>query len=326
MTSRGSTRPRVVVLVLPEVNLLDLAGPVQVFGADALADGGYRIEYVASGGAVRSAQGLTLAELGPLPSVGPGDLVLIPGPRLRPPSGDEPLVRAEVIEWVRAADAVGAQLAAVCSGAVVLGEAGLLDGRRCTTHWALLEAMRQRYPRARVASAVLYVHDGRISTSAGISAGVDLALSLVERREGPATAAAVARELVLFMRRPGGHGQLSPFLQYRDHINPLVHQLQDHLAQHLDTRLTLLQLAALSGVSARTLTRAFVAATGLTPFAYQEHLRLSTAAALLAQPERTVEQVAADCGYADARQLRRTVRRRFGVSPSQLRVSVGAVE
>ncbi|MBO1417751.1 DJ-1/PfpI family protein [Streptomyces sp. FH025] len=309
---------RVVVLVLPEVNLLDLAGPVQVFDAAAHLGAGYRLEYAGETEGLRSAQGLLLAGLSPLPTTraGAGDLVLVPGPRL---TGSDRLVAPAVVRWVREAHAAGARVASVCTGAALLGEAGLLDGRTCTTHWSLTSAMRERYPRAQVRDAALYVHDGRISTSAGISAGIDLALSLVERDHGPELAAGVARELVLYLRRDGDTAQISPFLRYRNHVQPAVHRVQDHLAQHLDGAFTLRELAGVANLSPRGLTRAFTTATGVTPLAYQRQLRLERARALLADTDLTVEAVAARCGFRDARHLRRLVTDAFGVPPSRLR-------
>ncbi|MEV0974207.1 GlxA family transcriptional regulator [Microtetraspora glauca] len=309
---------RVVVLVLPEVNLLDLGGPVQVFDAAAHLGGCYRLEYVAETGGVRSAQGLELAGLQALAATqaGPGDLVLVPGPRL---TGSDRLVSSAAVRWLRDAYDAGARVASVCSGAAALGEAGLLDGRACTTHWSLTGAMRERYPAARVREAALYVHDGRISTSAGISSGIDLALSLVERDHGPELAAAVARELVLYLRRDGDAAQISPFLRYRDHVQPAVHRVQDHLAQNLDAPHSLDELAAVAHLSPRGLTRAFTTATGITPLAYQRRLRLERARALLTDTDLTVETVAARCGFRDARQLRRLVTASFGIPPSRLR-------
>ncbi|AXG78920.1 helix-turn-helix domain-containing protein [Streptomyces paludis] len=307
-----------IVLVLPEVNLLDLGGPVQVFDTAAQLGAGYRLEYAAETESVRSAQGLRLAGLSPLPTTRAerGDLVLVPGPRL---TGSDRLVPPAAVRWVRDAFAAGARLASVCTGAAVLGEAGLLDGRACTTHWSLTAAMRERYPAARVREAALYVHDGRISTSAGVSSGIDLALSLVERDHGPELTAAVVRELVLYLRRDGDAAQISPFLRYRDHVQPAVHRVQDHLAQNLDAAPTLPELAALAHLSPRGLTRAFTASTGITPLAYQRRLRLERARTLLADTELTVEAIAARCGFRDARQLRRLVAEAFGASPSRLR-------
>jgi transcriptional regulator GlxA family with amidase domain len=152
---------RIMVLVLPEVNLLDLGGPVQVFDAARHLGANYRLEYVAVSAEVRSAQGLVLAGLAGLAATeaGPGDLVLVPGPRL---TGSDRLVPEAAVRWVRRVYDAGAHVASVCSGAAVLGEAGLLDGRACTTHWSLTEAMRARYSEARVREAALYVHDGRV--------------------------------------------------------------------------------------------------------------------------------------------------------------------
>ncbi|MFE7711388.1 GlxA family transcriptional regulator [Streptomyces sp. NPDC057486] len=227
MNGNKACTGRIVVLVLPDVNLLDLGGPVQVFDTVSYLGAGYRIEYVADSPETVSAQGLRLAGLGPLPRTRSGDLVLVPGPRLRAAA---PLVTATVTRWLRDAAAGGTRLASVCSGAAAHAEAGLLDGRRCTTHWSLTEPMRRRYPFAQVQDDVLYVNDGAVSTSAGISAGIDLALSLVERDHGPALTAAVARELVVYLGRAGGNGQISPFLEYRNHLHPVVHRVQDHLA------------------------------------------------------------------------------------------------
>ncbi|GAA2355613.1 GlxA family transcriptional regulator [Dactylosporangium salmoneum] len=313
----GATR--VVVLVLPEVNLLDLGGPVQVFDAAAALGAGYRLEFVAEAERMRSAQGLALAGIGRLPEVGPGDLVLVPGPRLREPGPGLNLVSEPVVEWLRAGHRAGARIAAVCTGAVALGDAGLLDGRRCTTHWGLIEPMRRRFPAARVQDGVLYVHDGPISTSAGISAGVDLALSLVERDHGPALTAAVARELVVYLRRDGSQAQISPFLRHRDHLHPGVHRVQDHIAAHLNTPRTLAELAAVAHLSPRGLSRAFVAATGITPLEYQQQLRLEQAAAMLAETDLTIEAVAARCGFRDARHFRRLYSARYGQPPSAVR-------
>ncbi|MDI6102379.1 GlxA family transcriptional regulator [Actinoplanes sp. NEAU-A12] len=309
-----SSEHRVIVLVLPDVNLLDLGGPVQAFDTAAQRGAGYRLEFVAADpGEITSAQGLRLAGLGPLPAAGPGDLILIPGPRLRPPG---PRIPAAVTTWVRDAVRAGARAASVCTGAAVLAEAGLLDGRRCTTHWSLIDLMRERYPAARVREAVLYVHDGPVSTSAGIAAGIDLALSLIERDHGPSLTAAVARDLVVYLRRDGSQRQISPFLDHRGHLHPGVHRVQDHLAQHLDAPHTLGDLARMANLSPRGLSRAFTTATGCTPLEYQQRLRLDLAANLLAETTLTVEAVAARCGFRDARHFRRLYGTRYGKSPS----------
>ncbi len=308
-----------VVLVQPAVNLLDLSGPVQVFDAANHLGAGYALSYVSETPEVRSAQGLRLAGLGPLPAVGAGDLVLVPGPRLQPPTPSQPLVSAGVVQWLRTAGEQQARIAAVCTGAAALGEAGLLDGRRCTTHWSLVEALRQRYPRARVHDGVLFVHDGLISTSAGISAGIDLALALVGDDHGPALTAAVARELVVYLRRDASTAQISAFIDHRAHLDTAVHRIQDHLAQHLDAPQTLAQLAQIVHLSPRGLSRAFQRAIGLSPLEYQQRLRLEHATALLSETGLSVRAVAARCGFADERHLRRLFSARFGRPPSAAR-------
>ncbi|MEV6983050.1 helix-turn-helix domain-containing protein [Sphaerisporangium sp. NPDC051017] len=321
MNGRQKATGLVLVLVLPRVNLLDLGGPVQVFDAAASLGAGYRLRFVGDETDATSAQGLRLAGLDGLPEIAPGDLVLVPGPRLTSARPEAPLVSGTVTRWLREAYENGARIASVCSGAAALGEAGLLDGRRCTTHWSLVEAMRLRYPAARVQQKVLYVHDGPVSTSAGISAGIDLALSLVERDHGPALTAAVARELVIYMRRDGSAAQISPFLRYRSHLHPAVHRVQDHLAQHLDSAHTLAELAAVAHLSPRGLSKAFSAAIGISPLEYQQRLRLERAAALLAETDFGVEAVAVRCGFRDARHLRRLFAARYGMPPSAARVN-----
>jgi transcriptional regulator GlxA family with amidase domain len=310
---------RVVVVVLPEVNLLDLTGPVQVFDAATQRGAEYRVEFVAEAPEATSAQGLRLANLHPLPNLEPGDLVLVPGPRLRPPAPTAPLVSEVVVRWLRQASERGARFASVCTGAAALGEAGLLDGRRCTTHWSLVDAMQGRYPAARVQDGVLYVHDGPISTSAGISAGIDLALSLVERDHGPALTAAVARDLVVYLRRDATSPQISAFVQHRAHLDTAVHRVQDHLAQRLDSPHTLAELAEVAHLSPRGLSRAFDRAIGISPLEYQQRLRLEYATTLLAETDLSVQGVAVRCGFGDERHLRRLFSARFGLPPSAVR-------
>jgi len=314
----------VVFLVLPAVNLLDLAGPAQVFSAAATLGAEYRLRWAGETDDAVSAQALTLAGLEPLSTVAPGEgsLVVVPGPDLaaiaRTAEHGE-LVSADVLDWTRLAAGSGARVASVCTGAVVLGDAGLLDGRRCTTHWSAVEAMRERYPAAHVLDDVLFVHDGPVSTSAGIASGIDLALSLVEIDHGPAFAASVARELVVYARRNGSSQPLSPFLAHRDHLDPVVHAVQDTLSADLAGSHPLAELARQAHLSPRGLTRAFVAATGVTPAQYQTALRLAHARTLLRGSTLPVEEIARACGYADPRHFRRMFGAHEGVSPSAYR-------
>ncbi|RIH83675.1 HTH-type transcriptional regulator CdhR [Calidithermus terrae] len=310
---------RVLFLLLPEVNLLDLAGPAQVFAAAASLGANYSLAFCAHQPELVSAQGLAFARLEPLPPAGPRDRVLIPGMDLARYATGELRLEPAVREWLRGAYAAGAQLVSVCTGAFVLGEAGLLDHRRCTTHWSAIEALRARYPLARVQDAVLFTHDGPVTTSAGIAAGIDMALSVVEQEHGPLFAAQVARLLVVYLRRNGTHAQTSVFLQYRTHLHPGVHRAQDFLLEKLAEPVSLEQVAAAARMSVRSLSRAFREATGLTLTAYRQRLRLELARTLLHNPELSIEDVAVKTGFADVRHFRRLWSREFGFAPSAAR-------
>jgi transcriptional regulator GlxA family with amidase domain len=192
----------------------------------------------------------------------------------------------------------------VCAGAFAVGQAGLLDGRRCTTHHALQDSLAARYPRAVVVRDVLFVEDGRVGTSAGIASGIDLALHLVATRHGADAAARVARTMVVYARRNGDDPQSSAMLRHRAHLSDSVHRVQDVIDSQFADPLRLVHLAASSGVSERTLTRRFEQATGLTPLRYQQLLRLERAEHLIGHGS-TAESAARAVGFEDARMLRR---------------------
>ncbi|WP_460366314.1 GlxA family transcriptional regulator, partial [Actinocorallia lasiicapitis] len=191
-----------------------------------------------------------------------------------------------------------------CAGADALGRAGLRDGRRYTTHHALQDRYAARYPRATIVRDVLYVIDDRVITSAGIASGIDLALHLVAVRHGPAAAAKVARDLVVYTRRNGDDAQVGAMLRHRGHLSDAVHRAQDLIDARYAEPLPLPWLAAAAGVSERTLTRRFTAATGLTPLRYQQLLRLEHAEHLIARGA-TAESAAHTVGFTDPRMLRR---------------------
>lgn len=293
----------VVFLLTPHLHLLDLAGPAQVFATAAERGLGYRVRYVAERAEVPTAQGLTLQAETDWPAVGPSGVVLVPGwqadgePHRRVLSTDQAGSLADH-------HAAGGTVASVCSGAFALGEAGLLDGRRCTTHHALQERLARRWPRARVVRDVLFVPDGGIITSAGIASGIDLALYLITVWHGPAAAAEIAREMVVYVRRNGDAPQASAMLRHRGHLVDIVHRVQDTIDARYRSPLPLPELAASAGVSERTLSRAFVAATGLTPLRYQQLLRVEHAEYLIGAGE-TAEAAARAAGFDSPRMLRR---------------------
>jgi transcriptional regulator GlxA family with amidase domain len=303
---------QLLFLVLPDVHVLDLSGPVQVFYEANGFGGDYRLRYCGPKSRVRTAQGLWLSDLEPLPEPGAGDTILVPG------IDSETLDRLEhvPVEWLRKAAAAGARIGSICSGAFVLAHAGLLDGRECTTHWKIADRLAERFPAARVLKSRLFVKDGPLITSAGVASGIDMALSIVEQEHGPQVAGRVAREMVVYLRRDGSQSQASIFLSFRTHLNPGVHRVQDHLIAHPEEKPTIDQLARLAGMSRRNLTRTFRQATGITLKAFANRLKLEIAGNLLHDSSLTIEAVASRCGFEDARQLRRLCKSKLGLTPS----------
>lgn len=295
--------PQIVFVLVPRLHLLDLAGPAQVFSTAADLGHDWRLHYVAEHTEIATAQGVGVRAELDWPRLGPDDLVLVPGWR-SPPLTDGPAVTEATAHRLREHHARGGTVASVCSGAYVLGQAGLLDGRRCTTHHVLQDDLAKRFRAAEVVRDVLYVEDGRVVTSAGIASGIDLALHLIAVRHGPAVAARIARSLVVFARRNGDAAQESVMLRHRSHLSDVVHRVQDLIDERFHENLRLTELAAYGGVSARTLTRSFTETTGLTPLKYQQTLRTERAVHLIDQGT-SAETAARQVGFADARMLRR---------------------
>jgi transcriptional regulator GlxA family with amidase domain len=305
---------RVIFVLFDECEILDLAGPMQAFDQAAAHGAAYELQQYAMTPTIRTAQGIEVAGLDPLGEVCHSDVVLVPGYSVRTVS----LPRAAV-DWLYAAHARGALVCSVCTGAFALGEAGLLDGRQCTTHWKLTAELQARYPTARVLDERLFVEDRRVMTSAGIASGIDLALALIERDLGPLVAGMVARDLVVYLRRDAYHRQQSVYLDYRTHLNVGVHTVQDWVVAHPSERTRLPELASIAHMSVRNLTRAFRESTGISIHEFRTHMRLELAKTLMHDPDLTIEAIATRCGFVDSRQLRRLWRQAFGAPPSRTR-------
>ncbi|WP_112248203.1 GlxA family transcriptional regulator [Kribbella monticola] len=294
---------KVVFLLLPKLHLLDLAGPAQAFSTANDLGHGYDLYYVAEADEVVTAQGIPVKAQLDWPDLSPADLIVVPGwrsPRFTP----QVPIAALTKQRLRSHHASGGQVASVCSGADALGAAGLLDGRSYTTHHDLTETLSARYPKGRLVRDVLYVVDDRVITSAGIASGIDLALHLIAVDRGAEAAARVAREMVVYARRNGDEPQESAMLRHRGHVSDLAHRVQDVIDSRYAEQLRLAELARGVGVSERTLTRVFTAATGLTPLRYQQILRLERAEHLIGHGA-TIEAAARAVGFEDARMLRR---------------------
>lgn len=296
--------------MLPEVEILDLAGPLQTLSEANRSRQRYRIRLCATKPRIVTDQGLVLSELEPLPEMTGNALVIVPG---MPYRATEKIER-KVTRWIANAAKQGAHIASVCTGAFVLGEAGLLDDRRCTTHWSRTKELARRFPRARVLDDRLYVTEGEITTSAGIASGIDMALALIEQADGPIVAAEVAREMVVYLRRDGGHEQESVYLDYRTHLHPGVHRAQDWIVRNPATRATLDELADIAGMSPRSLTRTFRSATGISVLEFTTRVRMELAKTLMNDPGLTMDAIARKCGMS-ARQMRRARGVRTSLTP-----------
>jgi transcriptional regulator GlxA family with amidase domain len=295
---------RVVFYLHPDVHLLDLAGPAQVFSTANDFGGSYELLYVADTKAVSSHQGVPLAASTVWPAVAPGDLIIVPGWRTPPGAIPRSWFSKRGLRTMVEHHGNGGTVASVCSGAVALGAAGLLDGRCFTTHHELQEVLARSFPKASILRDVLFVEDDRVVTSAGIASGIDLALRLVAVEHGPTVASRVARAMVVFSRRNGHDRQQSVMLRHRGHLSDAVHRAQDIIDDGFTQTLRLSDVAAKIGTSERTLTRQFTKVTGLTPLRYQQALRLERAEHQLGQGA-TMESAARDAGFEDARMLRR---------------------
>jgi transcriptional regulator GlxA family with amidase domain len=310
---------RVVIVAFPDIQTLDVVGPAEVFSmADALANGGeYAVEVVASSAdAITTGSGLRLLPHRSLAGVrGPIDTLIVAGGTGVVHAGkDERLMR-----WLRSAAPRARRVASVCSGAFLLAEAGLLDGRRATTHWAACAELQRRYPQVEVEDTPIFVRDGDVYTSAGVTAGIDLALALVEDDLGAAVARDVARWLVLFLRRPGNQAQFSAGPAWQPAERPPLRDLQSWIAENLTADLSVAALAERSHMSPRNFARAFRREVGVTPAAYVESVRLDLARAELEAGDASVDAVAAMCGFGTVETMRRAFQRRFDVNPAAYR-------
>lgn len=311
---RGTRSRRAIFVFFDEVEVLDVTGPLQAFHEANGLGAAYELVRCGPTASVRTAQGLQIADLNPLPEIQESDLIIIPGYPVLTSHAPRPL-----ISWLKLAYTKKAQICSVCTGAFVLAEAGILNGRHCTTHWKRVSELQRRYPQAKVLADRLYVEDQGVLTSAGIASGIDLSLALIERDYGPQLTAKVAREMVVYLRRDSSHSQQSAYLDYRTHLHPGIHTLQDWLTSHLTEKADLSQLATMAGMSIRNLTRVFRDATGISIQEYRQQLRLEYARTLLHNPSLTLEAVAFQSGLGGERQLRRAWRGAFGHTPGQER-------
>ena len=312
------SRRYVVIVTFDSAQILDVTGPLEVFSSASrlLPDVRYRTQVVTTaGGPVRSSSGLEFAS-SPIAEVsGPVDtLVVAGGADMAEAAADRVLV-----EEIRRLAADARRVTSVCSGAFLLAAAGLLDGRRATTHWAECAQLEADYAEVSVDPDAIYVHDGNVWTSAGVTAGIDLALALVADDHGRQAAASVARQLVVYLQRSGGQAQYSTLLAGQaadaEPIRDLLAWLRDHLADDL----SLPALARRVNLSERQFTRVFKAQVGVTAADHVEGVRLESACRLLETTNRSIEQIARSCGFGTPETMNRAFRRRLNTTPGDHR-------
>ncbi|MBW0000063.1 MAG: GlxA family transcriptional regulator [Verrucomicrobia bacterium] len=318
---RFQPRRRIAILAIPPVNELDVVGPFQVFAtANRYAKRPvepYRVEVVTTGRGPRIAGngGLSLLAHRPYQRLGnPVDTLLVAGG-----VGARSCRAPGVLEWLTRMAPRVRRLGSVCTGAFMLAEAGLLDGCRVTTHWAFAADLAARFPRVVVDPGPIWRREGNLYTSAGVTAGMDLSLALVEEDLGGELALAVARDLVLFLRRPGTQAQFSRLLDAQGAARKPLQELLVWVLENLDKGLSVDQLAARAAMSRRNFSRVFAEELGTGPAHYVEQLRVEAARHLLEQTNQSVEAIASSCGFSSAELMRRAFLRALGISPSQYR-------
>ena len=311
----------IVMFAATPVEELDIVGPWEVFATANSVRGdkgkAYDLQLVttARDESFRGDSGLTLSATRNLDEVaGNIDTLMVPGG-----TGPRSVCDATNLAWLRSAAARARRVASVCTGAFLLAQAGLLDGRRATTHWMFARDLARRYPRIRVDADPIYIRDGNVYTSAGVTAGMDLALALVEEDLGNNVALEVARRLVLFARRPGGQAQFSALLAAQASDNKAVRELLVWISEHLRSNLSVESMAARVAMSSRNFARVFLRETRMTPAHFVERMRIEAACRNLEATDEGLEAIAARAGFGSAEVMRRAFRRHLGLSPNLCR-------
>jgi transcriptional regulator GlxA family with amidase domain len=305
----------VAFLIFPEFQLLDAAGPIAAFElAERYRPGTYVLRTIAaSPGPVASSSGACLQAL-PLGRAHGVDTLIVAGGE-----GTRPAMKCgQTLQFVLRCAKHSRRVASVCSGTYILAAAGLLDGKRATTHWSRSADFSRRFPRVRLDADRIYVKDGKIWSSAGITAGIDLALALIGEDLGEDIARRTAQQLVVYHRRPGGQSQFSPLLDM-ERADGRFGELLDHVRAHLGDRLSVTDLARVSCMSPRNFSRLFKEEVGVAPAKAVERLRVDTARAALESGNPSIQQVAAACGFGDPERMRRSFIRVLGTPPSALK-------
>jgi transcriptional regulator GlxA family with amidase domain len=300
---------KIVFLILPHVHLLDLAGPDQVFleAKDYGAD--IEVVYASFTNELVTSTFLPLGQMEHFSniSIEEGDFIFIPGADIKYLQSKELHSEKGVIQWVIEAYDKGAYLCSVCTGAFFLAMTGLLNNRKCTTHWKRTSELQTLYPKTKVLENILFTEDEGIFTSAGVTSGIDMALHILGTLKDDMFSFKVARELVIYQRRSGNQEQKSVFFEYRNHIHTGIHNVQEWLIEQIHEKPSMYHLADMACMSARNLTRVFKKETGITINEYVTLLRKEKIKELLKKPDLTRTQIAQQCGLKSERHVSRLI-------------------
>lgn len=311
---------RIAILAFPRVQLLDVVGPGDVFSEacrQLRSPRAYQVQVIGTeDGLLKTSSGLRLAVDATVSNHrGRIDTLLVAGS----PHIETIMENKELRSWLQHQAKTVRRIGAVCSGAFVLAAAGLLEGKRVTTHWNAAEQLATQHPETTVEPDAIYIKDGNLYTSAGVTAGMDLALAMVEEDHGRETALRVARELVMFLKRPGGQSQFSTHLAAQMVERTRIRDVQEYVLANLGGDLAVPALAARFGMSERNFARIFRSEAGMTPADYVEHARIDSARRLIETSEVPLKRLADEVGYANVDGFRRAFMRRMGVTPHEYR-------
>ena len=290
-------------LITEKIHILDLSGMLQVFQESFKYGVSYELQYLSSKTEITTSSGIQISNLKSHRqfTTTANDIICIPGGSATRLDHDE---FESFFIWLREAHSKGTRICSICSGAFILAQSGLLNGKSCTTHWAMVDELQNQYPNVHIKKDILFTKDGNLYTSAGLTTGVDLALYVLEELHGSEITAKVARELVVYIRRNGTDQQQSIFLQYRSHQHNKVHDVQDWIIQNLEEKTNLETLADYFNSSPRNLSRVFKKITGITISQYRNKVRIEKANNLIKNSDYKMEHIAQLCGYSSSRQLR----------------------
>lgn len=314
----------IAFLIMPNATLLDITGPYEAFSLaiQCLKSYGKDASYVLHtlsldrNKIVKTSSGLCLLCEGSIKSLDyPIDTLFIPGI----PESLEDMVDSKILSWIKQQSMQVRRICSICTGAFILAEAGILDNRKVATHWKLCDKLADNYPSLIVDSESIFIKDGHIYTSAGVSSGIDLALALIEEDYGRALALEVARELVVYLKRPGNQAQFSVTLKHQNSDYKPIQRIKDWLLEHLKDKITVEQLAGQALMSPRNFARVFSRETGITPAKYIEKLRLEAACRMLTETQLTLEAISNECGLTNVDSMRRLFLKHLKVTPSDYR-------